>query len=64
MSKKLLLLPLAVGMMAMSPLVVGEEPAQQQVKQQEQIYRLPVDDAGRACGLPCQNARGKNPGRA
>ncbi|OIP18803.1 MAG: hypothetical protein AUK53_00800 [Betaproteobacteria bacterium CG2_30_59_46] len=36
MSKKLWLLPLAVGMMAMSPLVVGEEPAQKQVKQQEQ----------------------------
>jgi len=38
MSKKLWLLPLAVGMMAMSPLVVGEEKAPQQVKQQEQIF--------------------------
>jgi hypothetical protein len=38
MSKKLWLLPLAVGMMALSPLVVGEEPAQKQVKQQEQVY--------------------------
>jgi len=38
MSKKLWLLPLAVGMMSLSPLVVGEEPAQKQVKQQEQVY--------------------------
>ena len=38
MSKKLWLLPLAVGMMVVSPLVVGEESAQQQVKKQEQVY--------------------------
>jgi len=38
MSKKLWLLPLAAGMMVMSPLVVGAEQAPQQVKQQEQVY--------------------------
>ena len=38
MSKKLWLLPLAAGMLAMSPLAVGEEQAQKQVKQQEQVY--------------------------
>ena len=38
MFKKLCLLPLAVGMMAMSPLVVGDEQAQKQAKQQEQVY--------------------------
>lgn len=38
MSKKSWLLPLAVGMMAVSPLVVGEEPAQQMMMQQEPVY--------------------------
>ena len=38
MSKKLWLLPLAVGMMVVSPLVVGEETAQPQAKKQEQVY--------------------------
>jgi len=39
MSKKLWLLPLAVGMMAMSPLVVGEDQTKQQdqTRQQDQV---------------------------
>ncbi len=38
MSKKWWLLPLAAGMMAVSPLVVGQDQARQQVQDQDRIF--------------------------